>query len=50
MAFLKSHSELKNDGDRKSDKYKDIKKNRFAIASVGFAKVNAEKLGSFGIS
>ena len=42
-AFLKAHPEHKRGGDRKSGKYKDIKKNQSAIASVGFAKVHAEK-------
>ncbi len=48
--FLKSHSENKSGDFRKSEKYKDLKKNQSAIAPVGFAKVYLEKLGSFGIS
>lgn len=47
---LYSHSENKSGDVRKSEKYKDLKKNQSAIASVGFAKVAPEKLGSFGIS
>ncbi len=42
-AFLKIHPEYKRGGDRKSDKYKREKKNQTEIASVRFAKVQAEK-------
>ena len=42
-AFLKIHPEHKRGGDRRSDRFKDVKKNQTAIASVGFAKVQAEK-------
>jgi len=42
-AFLKIHPEYKRGGDRKSDKYKLQKKNQTEIASVRFAKVQAEK-------
>lgn len=42
-AFLKIHPEYKRGGDRKSDKYKREKKNQTEIASVRFAKVQAQK-------
>jgi len=41
-AFLKIHPEYKRGGDRKSDRFKDGKKNQTAIASLGFAKVQAD--------
>ncbi len=42
-AFLKIHPEYKRGGDRRSDKFKDGKKNQTAIASLGFARTQAEK-------
>lgn len=42
-AFLKAHPEHKRGGDRRSDKFKDVKKNQTEIASLGFAKTQAEK-------
>ena len=41
-AFLKIHPEYKRGGDRRSGRFKDGKKNQTAIASLGFAKVQAE--------
>jgi ParB family chromosome partitioning protein len=44
--YLKLHPEFKRGGDRKSDKFRQEKKNQNANVALGFAKTQAREIGS----